>query len=176
VVLETANSTPASVEAATRRAFAEVNPNLTPQYFRTFSDQLATNFNQDELLARLTSLFGLVALILASIGLYGVTSYSVERRTGEIGVRMALGADRRSILSDVLKRALVHCGIGLVIGVPLAYAAGRLLAQHLYGVGAFDAPVAIVTLIMLSIAAAVAAFVPARRAASIEPMVALRSE
>ena len=176
VVLETANSTPASVEAATRRAFAEVNPNLTPQYFRTFSGQLATNFNQDELLARLTSLFGLVALILASIGLYGVTSYSVERRTGEIGVRMALGADRRSILSDVLKRALVHCGIGLVIGVPLAYAAGRLLAQHLYGVGAFDAPVAIVTLIMLSIAAAVAAFVPARRAASIEPMVALRSE
>src|ERR1700733_13710732 len=176
VVLETANSTSASVEAATRRAFADVNPNLTSQYFRTFSDQLATNFNQDELLARLTSLFGLVALILASIGIYGVTSYSVERRTGEIGVRMALGADRRSILRDVLRRALAHCGIGLVIGVPLAYAAGRLLAQHLYGVGAFDAPVAIVTLIMLSIAAAVAAFLPARRAASIEPMVALRSE
>jgi predicted permease len=176
VVLETANSTPASVEAATRRAFAEVNPNLTPQYFRTFSAQVATNFNEDELLARLTSLFGLVALILASIGLYGVTSYSVERRTGEIGVRMALGADRASILRDVLKRALVHCAIGLAIGVPLAYGAGRLMAQHLYGVGAFDAPVAIITLVMLSIAAAVAAFVPARRAASIEPMVALRSE
>jgi predicted permease len=176
VVLETANSTPASVEAATRRAFAEVNPNLTPQYFRTFSDQLATNFNQDELLARLTSLFGLVALILASIGIYGVTSYSVERRTGEIGVRMALGADRRSILRDVLKRALAHCGIGLAIGVPLAYAAGRLMAQHLYGVGAFDAQVSIVTLAVLSLAAAVAALVPARRAASIEPMVALRME
>jgi predicted permease len=176
VVLETANSTPASVEAATRRAFAEVNPNLTPQYFRTFSDQLATNFNQDELLARLTSLFGLVALILASIGIYGVTSYSVERRTGEIGVRMALGADRRSILRDVLKRALAHCGIGLAIGVPLAYAAGRFMAQHLYGVGAFDARVSIVTLAVLSLAAAVAALVPARRAASIEPMVALRME
>ena len=176
VVLETANSTPASVEAATRRAFADVNPNLTPQYFRTFSDQLATNFNQDELLARLTSLFGLVALILASIGIYGVTSYSVERRTGEIGVRMALGADRRSILRDVLKRALAHCGIGLAIGVPLAYAAGRLMAQHLYGVGAFDARVSIVTLAVLSLAAAVAALVPARRAASIEPMVALRME
>jgi predicted permease len=176
VVLETANSTPASVEAATRRAFAEVNPNLTPQYFRTFSDQLATNFNRDELLARLTSLFGLVALILASIGIYGVTSYSVERRTGEIGVRMALGADRRSILRDVLKRALAHCGIGLAIGVPLAYAAGRLMAQHLYGVGAFDAQVSIVTLAVLSLAAAVAALVPARRAASIEPMVALRME
>lgn len=176
VVLETASTTPASLEAATRRAFAEVNPLLTPQYFHSFSAQVATNFNQDELLARLTSLFGLVALILASIGLYGVTAYSVERRTGEIGVRMALGADRASILRDVLKRALVHCVIGLAIGVPLAYAAGRLMAQHLYGVGAFDAPVAIITLVMLSMAAAVAAFVPARRAASIEPMVALRSE
>jgi ABC-type antimicrobial peptide transport system permease subunit len=176
VVLETVNSTPASLEAATRHAFAEVNPNLTPQYFRTFSAQVATNFNENELLARLTSLFGLVALILASIGLYGVTAYSVERRTGEIGVRMALGADRGSILRDVMKRALVHCGIGLAIGVPLAYAAGRLMAQHLYGVGAFDARVAIITLVMLSMAAAVAAFVPARRAASIEPMVALRSE
>jgi ABC-type antimicrobial peptide transport system permease subunit len=163
-------------EAAVRRAFADVNPNLTPQYFRTFSAQLATNFNEHELLARLTSLFGLVALILASIGLYGVTSYSVERRTGEIGVRMALGADRRSILRDVLKRALAHCGIGLAIGVPLAYAAGRVLAQHLYGVGAFDAQVSILTLLVLSMAAAVAALVPARRAASIEPMVALRME
>jgi predicted permease len=176
VVLETVNSTPASVEAATRRAFAEVNPNLTPQYFRTFSDQVATNFNEDELLARLTSLFGLVALVLASIGLYGVTAYSVERRTGEIGVRMALGADRSSILRDVLKRALTHCSIGLAIGVPLAYAAGREMATHLYGVGAFDARVAIITLVLLSIAAALAAFIPARRAASIEPMVALRSE
>jgi predicted permease len=176
VVLETPNSTPAMEEAAVRRAFADVNPNLTPQYFRTFSAQLATNFNEHELLARLTSLFGLVALILASIGLYGVTSYSVERRTGEIGVRMALGADRRSILRDVLKRALAHCGIGLAIGVPLAYAAGRVLAQHLYGVGAFDAQVSILTLLVLSMAAAVAALVPARRAASIEPMVALRME
>ncbi len=176
VVMDTVSTTPASLEEATRRAFADVNPLLTPQYFRTFSAQVATNFNQDELLARLTSLFGLVALILASIGLYGVTAYSVERRTGEIGVRMALGADRASILRDVLKRALTHCVLGLAIGVPLAYAAGRLMAQHLYGVGAFDAPVAIITLLMLSIAAAVAALVPARRAASIEPMVALRME
>ena len=176
VVLYVKSSTPATVEAETRRAFTDVNPILTPRSFHTFSYQVSTNFNQDELLARLTSLFGLVALILASIGLYGVTSYSVERRTGEIGVRMALGADRRNILRDVLKRALANCGIGLLIGVPLAYAAGRLMAQHLFGVGAFDAQVSVVTLLVLSIAAAVAALVPARRAASIEPMVALRME
>ncbi len=176
VVLYVKSSTPATVEAETRRAFTDVNPILTPRSFHTFAYQVSTNFNQDELLARLTSLFGLVALILASIGLYGVTSYSVERRTGEIGVRMALGADRRNILRDVLKRALANCGIGLLIGVPLAYAAGRLMAQHLFGVGAFDAQVSVVTLLVLSIAAAVAALVPARRAASIEPMVALRME
>ena len=176
VVLYVTNATPATMEAETRRAFADVNPLLTPRSFHTFAFQVSTNFNQDELLARLTSLFGLVALILASIGLYGVTAYSVERRTGEIGVRMALGADRASILRDVLRRALAHCVIGLAIGVPLAYAAGKFMAQHLYGVGAFDLPVALITLAMLSLAAAVAALVPARRAASIEPMVALRME
>lgn len=176
VVLWVANGTPATVEAATRHAFTDVNPLLTPRYFHTFAYQVSTNFNQDELLTRLTSLFGLVALVLASIGLYGVTAYSVERRTGEIGVRMALGADRRSILRDVLKRALAHCMIGLAIGVPLAYAAGKMMAQHLYGVGAFDGTVAAITLAILALAATVAALVPARRAASIEPMVALRTE
>jgi predicted permease len=176
VALYVTNSTSATVEAETRRAFTEVNPMLTPRSFHTFAYQVSLNFNQDELLARLTSLFGLVALILASIGLYGVTAYSVQRRTGEIGVRMALGADRASILRDVLKRALTHCVVGLAIGVPLAYAAGKFMAQHLYGVGAFDMPVAVITLAMLTLAAAVAALIPARRAASIEPMVALRME
>jgi predicted permease len=176
VALYVTNSTSATVEAETRRAFTDVNPMLTPRSFQTFAYQISLNFNQDELLARLTSLFGLVALILASIGLYGVTAYSVQRRTGEIGVRMALGADRASILRDVLKRALTHCVVGLAIGVPLAYAAGKFMAQHLYGVGAFDMPVAVITLAMLTLAAAVAALIPARRAASIEPMVALRSE
>ena len=176
IALEVTNSTPSAAEAATRRAFAEVDPNLTPQYFRTFSEQVATNFNEDELLARLTSLFGLVALVLASVGMYGVTAYSVQRRTGEIGVRMALGADRGRILREVLMRALGQCAVGLIIGVPLAYATGRYMQQHLYGVGSFDTLVGLLTLAMLSLAAAIAAFVPARRAASIEPMVALRSE
>jgi predicted permease len=176
VVLQIPNSTPATVEAAVRRAFAEVDPNLTVQNFSTFDEQVATNFNEGELLARLTSLFGLVALILASVGIYGVTAYSVERRTGEIGVRMALGADRRRILRDVLRDALGQCAIGLAIGVPLAYLVGRVLTQHLYGVGAFDVPVGGVALAVLLLASAVAALIPARRAASIEPMAALRSE
>jgi predicted permease len=176
VVLWVKNSTPATVEVETRRAFADVNPILTPRSFHTFAYQVSTNFNQDELLARLTSLFGVVALILASIGLYGVTAYSVERRTGEIGVRMALGADRKNILRDVLRRALAHCVIGLAIGVPLAYAAGKFMAQRLFGVGAFDMPVAVITLAILTLSATVAALVPARRAASIEPMTALRME
>jgi ABC-type antimicrobial peptide transport system permease subunit len=115
-------------------------------------------------------------MLMAAAGLvYGVTAY-VERGTGEIGGRMALGADRRHILQDVMRRALGHCGIGLLLGIPLAYAAGRVMAQHLYGVGAFDAPVSGLTLAMLLTAAALAAVIPARRAASIEPMTALRAE
>ena len=176
VVLEAQDTAPAAMEAAVRRAFADVNPLLTPQSFHTFAQQLSTNFNQQELLVRLTSLFGLVALILASVGIYGVTSYSVERRTGEIGVRMALGADRRRILREVLSHALTQSAIGLAIGIPLAYIAGRLLTQHLYGVPAFDPLVDGITLLTLLLAAAIAALLPARRAASIEPMAALRAE
>lgn len=176
VVFAVQNSSPSAAEAAVRRAFAEVDPNLVPQNFITFSEQVATSFNEDQLLARLTSLFGLVALVLASVGIYGVTAYSVERRTGEIGIRMALGADRNRILRDVLSHAMSHCILGLVVGIPLAYAAGRLLAQHLYGVAAFDAPVSGLTLLVLGVAGLIAALIPARRAASIAPMAALRSE
>ncbi len=176
VVFAVNSSSTATVEAAVRRAFSEVNPNLVPQNFSTFAEQVATQFNQDQLLARLTSLFGLVALVLASVGIYGVTAYSVERRTGEIGIRMALGADRHRILRDVLSHAMSHCILGLVIGIPLAYGAGRLLAQHLYGVAAFDVPVSGATLLVLGLAGLFAALIPARRAASIEPMTALRSE
>jgi ABC-type antimicrobial peptide transport system permease subunit len=100
----------------------------------------------------------------------------VQRRTGEIGVRMALGADRGRILRDVLARALRQCAVGLVIGIPLAYAAGRALTSHLYGVAAFDPAIVLLTVAVLAASAAVAALVPARRASSIEPMQALRAE
>ena len=126
------------MESELRSALADVNPNLTPLYVHTFAEQLDENFSPDELLARLTSLFGLTALLLASIGLYGVTAYSVERRTSEIGIRMALGADRIRVLGNVLRTALMQVLIGLALGIPLAYLAGRLLAGHIYQVPAFD--------------------------------------
>ena len=120
--------------------------------------------------------FAALALALAAIGIYGVTAYSVQRRTGEIGIRMALGASRARIVREVLLQSVLSSGIGLLAGIPLAYAAGRLLSDRLYGVGSFDLPVVMVAVLLLSLSAVAAALVPARRAASIEPMQALRSE
>ncbi|MGI8773293.1 MAG: ABC transporter permease [Acidobacteriaceae bacterium] len=176
VTLHVEGGSASAIEAAARRAFAEVDPNLPVDSFMSFDEQVGTNFNQQELLARLTTLFGITALVLASIGLYGVTAYSVQRRAGEIGVRMALGANRGRILRDVLVHALRQCGQGLLIGIPLAYAAGRALTTHLYGVPAFDPAIVLITVAVLGVSAAIAAMIPARRAASIEPMQALRSE
>jgi len=143
---------------------------------QSFDAQVAGNFNGERLIARLTSLFGILALILASVGLYGVMSYFVARRTSEIGVRMALGATRASVLSMVLRGALWQILIGLGLGIPAALLAGHYMASQLYEVASYD-PVALVSAtLVLGLCAAVAGFVPARRAASIEPMQALRLE
>jgi ABC-type antimicrobial peptide transport system permease subunit len=128
------------------------------------------------MIAKLTSFFGILALILASIGLYGVTSYSVERRTSEIGIRMALGADRLNMLGMVLRGAFLQVGIGLVIGIPLTILGGRAMSSQLYGVKSYDPAVLVVTTVVLALAAFAAAVIPARRAANTEPMLALRTE
>ena len=175
VVLEFAGSGE-GMESELRSALADVNPNLAPLYVHTFAEQLDENFTPDELLARLTSLFGLAALLLASIGLYGVTAYSVERRTSEIGIRMALGADRTRVLGNVLRTALMQVLIGLALGVPLAYLAGRLLAGHIYQVPAFDLLTVAVSVAALAISATAAALLPACRAAALNPTEALRTE
>jgi ABC-type antimicrobial peptide transport system permease subunit len=143
---------------------------------RSLDAQVAGNFDEDRLLARLTSLFGILALILASVGLYGVMSYFVARRTSEIGIRMALGATRSSVVSMVMRGALWQICIGLVLGIPASLYAGYLMKTMLYGVESYD-PIAIVGApLMLVICATAAGFIPARRAASIEPMQALRTE
>jgi ABC-type antimicrobial peptide transport system permease subunit len=165
-----------ALESLSRRTLANINPDLTVTDFRALDHQVADNFNQERLITRLTGLFGLLALALASVGLYGITAYSVARRTSEIGLRMALGADRGKVLALILSKALVLVAIGLAIGIPVALLGGRLMRSQLYGVHAYDPLTMIAAVLVLAAFAALAGFIPARRAASIEPMQALRTE
>ena len=142
----------------------------------SFAAQVDGNFAQQEMLAKLTSLFGLLALALASVGLYGVTAYSVERRTSEIGIRMALGADRLSVLKLVLQGAFLQIGIGLAIGIPITILAGRAMTHQLFGVKPYAPDILLVTTVLLSFFSFIATVVPARRAAVLEPIRALRTE
>ena len=167
---------PENLAAAVRQTLADIDPNLTVLDMMTLSEQVTRNFNQDRLIARLTELFGLLALVLACVGLYGVTAYSVARRTSEIGIRMALGADRASVLGLVLRGALLQLGVGLAVGIAVALAAGRWLGSQLYGVKAYDPLILGLAVVVLSACALVAGFVPSWRAASIEPVQALRAE
>jgi predicted permease len=170
------NAPQQNVDALVRHTLAGIDPNITVISLRTYDAQVADNFVQERIVAQLSSLFGALALILASIGLYGVMSYFVARRTSEIGIRMALGATPQSVVAMVLRGALWQILIGLALGIPAALFAGHLMASQLYGVGSFD-PLALVgATAVLGLCAAMAAFIPARRAASIEPMQALRME
>ncbi|HKV81497.1 MAG TPA: ABC transporter permease [Candidatus Sulfotelmatobacter sp.] len=166
----------ASLESLARRTLANINPDLTIVSFKSLDYQVADNFNGERLISRLTELFGLLALALASVGLYGITAYSVARRTNEIGVRMALGANRSHVLALVMSRALLLVAVGLGIGIPVALLGGRLVRTQLYGVSAYDPLTLAGAVLVLSASAALAGFIPARRAASIEPMNALRQE
>ena len=165
-----------NAETLVRRTMAGIDPNLTVTGFRTMQMQVDDNYGMYRLMARLTGIFGVLALMLASVGLYGVMSYFVARRTGEIGIRMALGATRASVVSMVMRGALWQVLIGLALGLPAAILAGRLLASELYEVSAYDPLVLIGDTLLLGLCAAAAGYIPARRAASIEPMQALRSE
>jgi len=121
-------------------------------------------------------LFGVLALILACVGLSGVTAYAVARRTNEIGIRMALGADRGNVLGLVLRAALTQLGLGLAIGIPAALAGGLLLAHQLYGVKSYDPTILGAAAIVLAACGIFAASIPARRATRVDPLVALRYE
>ena len=167
---------PGALEPLVTRALADADPNLTVITVRTLEEQVARSFDQQRAVASLAGLFGLVALILAAVGLYGVTAYTVARRRNEIGVRMALGADRRAVVGLVLGGAFTRIGIGLLLGVPLAVGAGYLLSAQLYGVSFWD-PVALsVAAAALALAGFVASVVPASRAAGLPPMIALRTD
>jgi predicted permease len=166
----------ASLESLVRRTLANINPNLIVMDFKSLDYQVAGNLDQERLIARLTSLFGLLALVLASVGLYGITSYSVARRTNEIGLRMALGADRSKVIALVLRGAFLQAGIGLAIGIPISLLGGHLMESQLYGVRTYDPVTLAGSVLLLALFAAIAGFIPAKRASSIEPMNALRME
>jgi hypothetical protein len=166
----------AEMAAALRKAIGEIDPNLPITRIDSLETQVNANFNEPEMLARLTAAFGLVALLLAAIGIYGVTAYTVERRTPEVGLRMALGANRADVLRGVLKHALAQVLTGLIIGIPLALGLGRLMAAHLYNVSSSNPLILGGAVATLMVAAVLAALLPARRAASIEPVEALRNQ
>jgi predicted permease len=166
----------AGLEPAIRRALAEADPALGLTRLMPLDAQVAGNFRRDRLLAWLATSYGLLALLLSAIGLYGVTSYAVSRRVHEIGIRMALGADRRGILWGVAKRALLQVIVGVAIGLPVALWAGGLIASGLYEVSARDPLVLGAATAVLIAIAMLASAVPARRAASVDPMRALREQ
>ncbi len=164
------------MEKLAGRTLSGINPNLTIVKFQTFDQQIADRFNDDRMIARLTSLFGGLALLLATIGLYGVTAYTVVRRTPEIGIRMALGAERIRVIGMVMRGAMVQAAIGLVIGVPIAMLCVRYVKSQLYEITRVDTGVMVGAICLLTVAAAIAGMIPARRAASIDPVRALRVE
>ena len=167
---------PAHLEEQVMNSLASINPNLALLRFRTYNEQVSGNLNQQRLISDLTGVFSLLALLLASVGLYGVTAYRVARRTSEIGIRMAIGATPGNIIVMVLRTAFSQVGLGLLIGIPLAIGAGRLLGSKLFGIHSYDPRVLGTAAVLLGLAAFVASVVPARSAAAIEPMRALRIE
>ncbi len=167
---------PANMFMQVKKALAEVNPNLVMYDAQPYPRVIQETFDQQNMIASLAWLFGAVGLVLAAVGLYGVTAYGVEQRTSEIGVRMALGADRGSVVAMVLRGAFWQVGIGLGIGIPAAIGAGYLMASQLFGVAPWNPLLLAGATVLLGLAALCAAVIPAHRAASIDPMQALRSE
>jgi predicted permease len=165
-----------AIEPVVTKAVADLDPNLTIINVRTLTEQVALTFDQDRAVASLAGLFGIISLVLAGVGLYGVTSYAVAQRTNEIGVRMALGADRGRVMTLVLRSAFARVAIGLILGVPLAVGAGRLIASRLYGVSFWDPLALSAAAAALLTCALVAAIIPAGRAGAIPPMLALRAD
>ncbi|MBO0723859.1 MAG: ABC transporter permease, partial [Blastocatellia bacterium] len=162
--------------AQMRQAMASVDPDLPLTSIRPLQEQVAGQFRQQRLIARLTSFFGVLSLVLASIGLYGVTAYNAGRRVSEIGVRMALGANRGQVVRLILQDAFKLIVIGLLIGLPVVFAAGRFLGNQLYGINPYNLSVTLAAILALGLSTLIASFVPAYRASLISPLEALRAE
>ena len=173
------NST-AGVVSRVREEVQRIDKDLPLLAMQTLADQMNGLLSRERLVASLSTLFGLLALLLASVGLYGLMAFSVVQRTGEMGLRMALGAARQSVVRLVMREAMLLVGIGLVVGVPCALVTGRLASSQmsglLFGLSATDPLTMIGAVVVLMTVAAVAAYLPAVRAARVDPMVALRND
>jgi predicted permease len=166
---------PPGMEERVRKTLASIDPNFVLYSVDPYHSVVSADFQQENMIATLTALFGVLGLVLAAVGLYGVMAYTVEQRTSEIGVRMALGADRGEVMKMVLRGAFAQIGIGLALGIPAAIGAGFLMSKQLFGVKPWDPIMIAVAAVMLGLAALFASAIPARRAAGVEPMVALRN-
>jgi predicted permease len=175
IILVTTGPIP-GLEHQARQALEEINPNLNVNNYETLEDQIGDRLSQEKLVARLTLLFGLLALALAGVGLYGVTAYTVAQRGSEIGIRMALGAERSNIMRMVLQGVMLQAGLGLLIGVPVALLCARYVQSQLFEVTGGDPGVLTMAIATLALAACAAGILPAKRAATIDPAKALRSE
>jgi ABC-type antimicrobial peptide transport system permease subunit len=164
------------MEEMARKTLAAINSNLSVVKFQSFQAQIADEFSEARMLSRLTMLFGALALLLATLGLYGVTAYGIARRTSEIGIRMALGAERAGVTAMVMRSAMLQAVLGLMIGVPVAMMCVRYVASQLYEIKAVNTAVLAVAITTMVVAAALAGLIPGLRAASIDPAQALRTE
>jgi ABC-type antimicrobial peptide transport system permease subunit len=167
---------PGNLAAEVRRTLAEIDPNLPIVKVETIRQRLDIFTGKETLISQLSIFFSLLALLLACIGLYGVMTYNVVRRTNEIGVRMALGAQSGGVLWLVLKESLTLLGVGIVLGVPAALAATRLLQSQLFGIRSSDPVTVLSAVLIVAGTTMVAGYFPARRATRVDPMVALRYE
>ncbi len=167
---------PAHTISGLRAAVASVDPNLPLIRITTIHDQMSNFMTHDELISSLTGLFSLLALLLAAIGLYGVMSYNVVRRTNEIGIRIALGARTRAVQWMILSESLLLLAVGVGLGLPLTLLATKYIKDQLFGLSALDPITFTVALIVVSTMTLLAAWLPARRATKVDPMVALRCD
>jgi predicted permease len=166
-----------NMQSIARQTLAAINPNLSVVKFQTFEEQIADRFTQDRMITRLMTLFSILALLLATLGLYGVTAYTVARRTSEIGIRMALGANRSSVVGMIMRGAMLQTVIGLAaIGIPVAWFCVRYIQSQLYETKGMNFSVLAIATLTLTAAAAAAGLIPARRAASTNPSQALRTD
>lgn len=167
---------PSAIAESVRREFKSFDPNLPITSLKTASALIDETLDQEQLIAKLSSFFGVLALVLAAIGLYGVMSYMTVRRTVEIGIRMALGAPRSGVIGMVLRETFRLVAVGLVIGILTSVLAARVLSKALFGLSSFDPITTISAIGVIVLAAAIAAYIPALRASHVDPTVALRYE